>query len=53
MHESLKPTDSLTVQEFADICGGLLGREFVVSGAGEAYDARARGSNPNFRMKRT
>jgi hypothetical protein len=33
--------------------GGLLGSEFVVSRAEEAYDARARGPNPNFRMKRT
>src|SRR5580704_18726945 len=27
---------------------GLLGSEFVVSRAGEAYDARARGPNPEF-----
>ena len=33
--------------------GGLLGGEFVVSRAGEAYDARAGSPNPNCRMKRT
>jgi hypothetical protein len=31
---------------------GLLGSEFVVSRAGEAYDARAGGPNPKFRIKR-
>jgi hypothetical protein len=36
-----------------DLGEGGFGSEFVVSRAGEVYDARARGPNPNFRMKRT
>jgi hypothetical protein len=35
-----------------DLGEGLLGGEFVVSRAGEAYDARAGGPNPKFRIKR-
>ena len=35
----------------ADLAGACSGGKFVVSRAGEAYDARARGPNRKFRLR--